>query len=710
MRPPVGLVGTRVTVDSIRRAGRHPLHPLVPLLLLGAATLAGVGCREGEHPGAVSSSGGASPAGTGGLPGSGGTPVSGIAGATGVATVPGATCTNLGTFDIEAIAGGTLLNLSPTPAAVPPPAVSGGTLRVLRDDHTAVAADPDRDQVYIVDLDATTLTATVTLSPGDEPGRVIEDAAGYVHVALRRGGAVVTIDPATGTILGRRSVCAAPRGLVYQAATDMVHVACAGGELVSLPAAADGAIARTVRLDPDLRDIVVQGDHLWVSRFRAAEILDVDGKGALARRIGLGDFRSAEVRGGQLFTPSVAWRMTEMPGGGVAVAHQRGVTDEVEQSNSPGAYGGGGKGDTCNAIVHSALTMVAADGTTTSETALSGLPTPVDLAVSADALQIAVVSPANARSFSSRGSGPVMVGDTETVAHARRGHCHHNFGGACFAENFETSEGLARCNRQVPTSLLTPPPRASATAANAEITAVAIRGTGELVLQARQPAELQTLKGTIVLSSESRGDPGHELFHMNAGAGLACASCHAEGNDDGRVWNFTCSGARRTQSLHTGLRGTEPFHWNGDEKDFPQLVKDVFTVRMSGPLLEDQQPEMLLNWIDAQPRPPLSRPADTAAVARGRALFNDASRAGCATCHMGNRLTTAQTVDVGTGGKFQVPSLVGVGSHAPFMHNGCARTLRDRFNPACGGGDKHGVTSGLSAGEISDLTTFLETL
>ena len=63
----------------------------------------------------------------------------------------------------------------------------------------------------------------------------------------------------------------------------------------------------------------------------------------------------------------------------------------------------------------------------------------------------------------------------------------------------------------------------------------------------------------------SRADTGHLIFHANAGGGLACASCHAEGNDDGRVWNFTCEGPRRTQSLHVGLRGTEPFHWSGDE-------------------------------------------------------------------------------------------------------------------------------------------------
>src|SRR5262249_11573316 len=138
-------------------------------------------------------------------------------------------------------------------------------LRVLSDGHTAVAADPDRDRVYVVDLVAHAVTSTVLLAHGDEPGRVIEDAAGRVHVALRRGGALVTIALATGAVTSRRAVCAAPRGLAYDPATDLVHVACAGGELVSLPAAG-GAVFRSVTIDPDLRDVMVAGDQLLVSR------------------------------------------------------------------------------------------------------------------------------------------------------------------------------------------------------------------------------------------------------------------------------------------------------------------------------------------------------------------------------------------------------------------------------------------------------------
>ena len=93
---------------------------------------------------------------------------------------------------------------------VPPVPLSGGTLRVLDDGKTAVATDPDRDNVYIADLTGPTLLSTVALNAGDEPGRVVEDAAGHVHVLARRGGAVVAIDPATGTILDRRAVCPAP--------------------------------------------------------------------------------------------------------------------------------------------------------------------------------------------------------------------------------------------------------------------------------------------------------------------------------------------------------------------------------------------------------------------------------------------------------------------------------------------------------------------
>jgi mono/diheme cytochrome c family protein len=240
--------------------------------------------------------------------------------------------------------------------------------------------------------------------------------------------------------------------------------------------------------------------------------------------------------------------------------------------------------------------------------------------------------------------------------------------------------------------------------------AVAFAGDGSVVVQSREPAMLAFATGSnVTLSDTSRADTGHKVFHANAGGGIACASCHAEGDDDGRVWNFACTGARRTQSLQTGLRGTEPFHWSGDEVTIDALMKDVFVGRMSGPMLTIDQTTLMLNWIDGQPRPVRATPSDPAAVARGHALFNDTERVGCVSCHSGARFSNNQSMDVGTGAMFQVPSLVGIGTRGPFMHNGCAPTLRERFTPSCGG-TKHGAVDHLSPAQLSDLIAYLESI
>ncbi len=634
-------------------------------------------------------------------------------GATDPSTIEGVTCfDDSASFGQVPVAGGpvpsipglpvgtpTLLQLGPTTTlATPPPAISGGTLLVLPGDMTAVAADPDRDRIYIVDLGASQVAATIPLQPGDEPGRAILDGAGRVEVALRGGGAVVTLDAASGVILQRRAVCAAPRGLAYEAKTDLIHVACADGELVSLPAAG-GAPVRRVWLDDDLRDVVVDRDHLLVSRFRSAEILTVDAQGVVTARTELGGFRSPQARGGQLFMPAVAWRMVGMPGGGAAMMHQRGVDDRIQRGRAGhvvrGSYGGGASQSTCDGIVHSAVSRMKPDGTISAGPALADVPLPVDMAVSADGQQIAMVSAGNDGNIASpfgRMVAAPHVGDVDSLTGTGSGSCFPDAGTTpCWGQ------GSASCVSNVNTT--------------GQLIAVAFRSTGDIVTQSREPAALHFRGTGIPLASDSRADTGHQLFHANAGAGLACASCHPEGGDDGRAWNFTCTGRRRTQSLQVGLRGTEPFHWDGDEKDFAELSTDVFTGRMSGPSLLPDQANAILSWLDAQPRVKRPAPADAAAVQRGQTVFNRSiGGTSCATCHSGPHLTNNKTADVGTGGALQVPSLVGLANHAPFMHTGCAKTLADRFAPACGGGDLHGVTSGLAASEIADLVTYLQTL
>jgi hypothetical protein len=205
-------------------------------------------------------------------------------------------------------------------------------------------------------------------------------------------------------------------------------------------------------------------------------------------------------------------------------------------------------------------------------------------------------------------------------------------------------------------------------------------------------------------------DTGHAIFHLTTGRGIACFHCHPEGGDDGRVWTFASTGAspskRRTQSLRGGIAGTAPFHWDGVLTSMARLADDVYLGRMGGPSLNSEQAAALERWVQTIPALPLA--AATPDAARGRALFMSPS-VDCARCHPGPLYTNNLSMDVGTGGVFQTPSLRGVRWRAPFMHDGCAPTLRARFDAGCGG-SLHGNTAQLSEAQLADLIAFLETL
>jgi mono/diheme cytochrome c family protein len=598
--------------------------------------------------------------------------------------VPGTTCTpDGGVVSQPPIMGGGFQPQIPTTitqATTPVPPLSGGTLLALTDRPTIAASDPERDQVYLVDTVANRVLGTVALQAGDEPGRLVQDGAGLLHVVLRRGGAIATIDPtlpAAGALVARQAVCTAPRGIAYQKDSDQLHVACAGGELVSLPAAG-GAATRTLTLERDLRDVVVgPGGALLVSTFRKAEVLALDASGAVTARMRPGSGMVPTLMGPpQMRTPSVAWRMVALDetAGSVVMLHQTGVVDTIDPA--AGGYAGL-KG--CGGIVQPGVSVMAAGQ---SNPGVVGGPMSVslavDVAVSPDHQKVALAVPGNA----SLQQGPSVMQEPLPIATMTPPQ-------PCIGGN----------------DITTPQPPG-------QVVAVAYAPTGVLYAQTREPAALWRADTgtTLALASDSRTDTGHFIFHVNAGGGLACASCHPEGGEDGRVWNFVCAGARRTQSIRGAISATAPFHWDGMEQDFSALMNDVFSGRMAGPRLDGNQKTALQTWIDTIPALPATAGLDAAAVARGQAVFAD-PRIGCATCHAGALFTNNTTIDVGTGQALQVPSLRGVSWRAPFMHNGCAATLADRFTSAsCGGGDRHGATSTLTSAQIGDLTAYLQSL
>jgi cytochrome c peroxidase len=287
--------------------------------------------------------------------------------------------------------------------------------------------------------------------------------------------------------------------------------------------------------------------------------------------------------------------------------------------------------------------------------------------------------------------------------------------GAGSEQVFETSLTSARDTDFLASCF--PAPDQMLALVSGEPLAVAYDTQNQLVVQTRQPAGIHWMvagevRATLPLPGPTRRSVGHALFNRAASpmSPIACASCHPEGHEDGHVWSFQNVGKRRTQDVSGGVSMTKPFHWDGELEDMHSFMSEVFVNRMGGVQLPADRIDSLERWLDQVERIPASVAQDGDAVARGEALFFSDSAA-CGSCHSGGSLTNNTTVDVGTGKPFQVPSLVGVWSRAPYMHDGCAPTLRDRFVPGpCGGTELHGHTSQLSEEQIGDLVAYLETL
>lgn len=559
----------------------------------------------------------------------------------------------------------------PVLSDVVPPPIMGGGLLVTADGSLAIVSDPDRDSVHVVDLRQAVELHVIALEPRDLPFRAAEDAEGRVHVVVRGGGAVVTIDPESGEILARRAVCSEPRGIDATENGTALVVACASGELVTL-GADDGSILGRDHIDDDLRDVVVLEDQPWISRFRAAKIGpasgDPIGPPVLVDRgeVGIG----LEFGG---LHPNTAWKTVATPGGRWVMVHQLstdGVVEIVEGDDGEGpgdgggSYAGGDEGDPCAGIVQTAITIGDRFGDTKSAV-VGGALLSVDVAISPDEERVAIASQA----------GLAVISE------------------ASFSRDLEP--GCDTDPERPPTG--------------DDLVAVAFAPDGRLYAFSREPVALwrvdfdEDTTHPIPLTGPKRADTGHAIFHRDAGNGIACASCHPEGADDGRVWRFAPGGRRHTPALDVGLRGTEPFHWGGELATLGELLDEVHAHRMGAAIQAPPRIDAFARFLHAIPVPAPVRGPDEAS-ARGEQLF---TALGCATCHFGAAFTSNESVEIGADVPLQVPTLRAVSSHPPYMHDGRAADLveavwdmvsrtRPRAEP--------------TAEEVEDLVAYLQTL
>jgi len=570
----------------------------------------------------------------------------------------------------------------------PPVPLAGGTLLALLTQDgasLALASDPDEDVVHVVSLDQNKELGKVVLQPGDEPGRLVADGSGRVHVVLRRGGAIASLDVTKdgATLAQRRSVCSAPRGIDWDSASDSLWVACATGELQQL-AAAGGAPTFTTKLDQDLRDVVVSGNTLYITRFRAATVIAFDTskltQGAM--------LKPTLPLGTQSATPDVAWRMRRLQNGDLRVLFQAASTAPIDLTTPPGvsSYGGGveeqfNQGQ-AGGVVRAAVASVAGQYGSPSVALQSNQV--IDMTGN-DANGVETISVKGFVENSQLGALSLPFDDGSTTGKPDLYTSVARLGSKLIAQRQGAHPELVVVNA---------PPQSQLGYATI---------TGEIPLQ----------------QMVSHVDTGLDVFSLPTGAGIACMNCHPEGGDDGHVWRFQLADGtrvRRTQSLRGGvITASAPYHWDGDMTDLQVLCDEVFTHRMGGgALVPESQTPVLARFINAMPRVPVSNTLDPNKVAAGKVIFEGSGA--CSSCHQGGRGTLSQNqfigkVDaIGASPSLQVPMLLGVAQRAPYMHDGCADTLMDRLtNPQCAG-SAHGNVSGLSTDDKSNLVEYLESL
>ncbi len=239
---------------------------------------------------------------------------------------------------------------------------------------------------------------------------------------------------------------------------------------------------------------------------------------------------------------------------------------------------------------------------------------------------------------------------------------------------------------------------------------------------------------------------GKRIFHdasdprMSRDSYISCASCHLDGGHDGQTWDFTQAGEglRNTITLN-GRAGTGHgnVHWtaNFDEiQDFENDIRGAFGgtgfltdadfamtsdplgVAKAGRSTELDALATYVATLDRVPDSPHRRDDGTLdePARRGRVVFTDAN---CQRCHGGAAFSDFTRHDVGTakpssglgigqplaGVGFETPTLLGVWTTQPYLHDGSAATLADAMGA-------HGDTPTIAGAELADLVAYLRAL
>ncbi|MDA7527790.1 hypothetical protein N8590_02265 [bacterium] len=211
---------------------------------------------------------------------------------------------------------------------------------------------------------------------------------------------------------------------------------------------------------------------------------------------------------------------------------------------------------------------------------------------------------------------------------------------------------------------------------------------------------------------------GEELFfdaQRSRFGWFSCHSCHVDGHTISQLADTFGDGAagapKRILSL-LGGRDNNPWAWNGSMRSLHDQVLKSGITTMRGDGFSAKEANDLVAYLHTlEPPPPFRPPIDEQAqklIEQGKAIFH---KHGCSACHIPPLTYTADTMfDVGLSdehgmGKFNPPSLIGVGYRRAFFHDGRAKDLPSVFVEY-----GHQLSRDVSEAELNLLIRFLESL
>ncbi|HSZ81803.1 MAG TPA: di-heme oxidoredictase family protein [Polyangia bacterium] len=617
---------------------------------------------------------------------------------------------------------------SGTPPATPTIAAHSSSLALSADGAILFVTNPEADSVSEIDTATRSLTREILLAPaapvadpvtGAFAPAVMPRAAALapdgktLYVTGERAGAVYTVDVASGTVGAPIPVGSEPVGLVVSPDGAAIFAACSqDAAVVKIDAASAKVIAHVaVPAEPWALAWSADGAHLLVTAFMGQGVTAIDPAAMTAAPA----WQIPETAARSSSTASPDRRLAHGEVRGLYDLAARPGTDEIWVAHALLGVDTPQPQLDFESTAFPALSLLHDDGTYAKT-------------LSTNAQDV----PGSGGSFSDVVSGPHAVaftpdGDDALVADANSGDV------LVVDARSQIEVGLVRpLPGKMPDGIVISPDGLTAYVDERVSSDVAV-----LALDRTSGTLAVTVDGAVIPRVAHDPMPamlrlGQDLFNsadssrypITTNHWISCATCHMEGRSDAVTWKFA-QGPRDTPTNAGGMLGTG-FLFRTADRTAVQDYWHTVNIEQGGrfdPTAQAPLLDAIAAYVNLGLPLPVPPTTDATLVARGAQVFKAAQ---CDSCHSGARFTDSgagnPTLDltgivllhdvgtcVTTGAfpdvahedvdgdpraacQFDTPSLNGVASTPPYLHDGSAATLSDAvlkmpMAPAAGSAD-----------------------